>query len=119
MDTVVLEPETLRYWSLIKDANFKVKNTLISLLWKSMSDMLPLVKETESEQATEKQRLNNITEIRQRREKELWAKMPVIKKEDVKVSQWALDIVKDVPPIAENTDYDKVKLDKTINQFKI
>jgi len=75
MDPIVLEPETLRYWSFIKDANFNVKNAL------------------------------------------LWSKMPIIKKEDVKISQWAMDIVKDVPQIAENTDYDKVKLNYIMQKY--
>lgn len=117
MDPIVLEPETLRYWSFIKDANFNVKNALISLLWKSMSEMLTLGKESKSEQISEKQRLNNIAEIRQRKEEELWSKMPIIKKEDVKISQWAMDIVKDVPQIAENTDYDKVKLNYIMQKY--
>ena len=118
MDTIVLEPETLRYWSFIKDASFKVKDALISLLWKSMSEMLTFGKELEPTQTTEKQRLDTIAAIRQHKEKELWAKMSAIKKEDIKVSQWALDIVKNVPSIAEDVDYDKVKLDYIMQKYE-
>jgi lipid II:glycine glycyltransferase (peptidoglycan interpeptide bridge formation enzyme) len=112
MDTIVLEPETLRYWSFIKE-----KDALISLLGKSMSEMLTFEKELEPTQNTGKQHFDAIATIRQHKEKELWAKMPAIKKENIKVSQWALDIVKDVPPIAEDVDYDKIKLDYIMQKY--
>ena len=112
--TMFLEPETLKYWNLIKDASFKVKDTLISLLWKSMFDEQTI---SATKPLTDEQRLKEIAEIRKRREKELWAKMPVIKPEDIKISPWVENIVKDVPKIPEDTDYDKVKLDYLMEKY--
>ncbi|MBR1465328.1 MAG: hypothetical protein IJ607_03090 [Bacteroidaceae bacterium] len=71
---------------------------------------------TELQNKENKNRQANISEIRKQRETELWADIPKLSAEDIAPTQDILDIVKDIEPLPEDVDIDKLKQDYLIQK---
>ena len=54
---------------------------------------------------------------RKEKEKVLWANLPKVSKEDLVPSQEILDIVKDVEPMPEDVDIEKIKYDYLMKKY--
>ena len=66
---------------------------------------------------TRKEKLSEAARIRKEKEKALWADIPRIKKEDLKISPWVEEIVKDVEPMPEDVDIEKIKYDYLMKKY--
>lgn len=63
------------------------------------------------------EKLSEAARIRREREKALWANTPRISKEELMPSQEILDIVKDVEPMPDNVDIEKIKYDYLTKKY--
>jgi len=63
------------------------------------------------------EKLSEAARIRREREKTLWANTPRISKEELMPSQEILDIVKDVEPMPDNVDIEKIKYDHIMKKY--
>lgn len=63
------------------------------------------------------EKLSEAARIRREREKALWANMPRISKEELVPSQEILDIVKDVNPMSDDVDIEKIKYDYLTKKY--
>ena len=66
---------------------------------------------------TREEKLAEAARIRKEKEKALWADIPRIKKEELKISPWVEEIVKDVEPMPENVDIEKIKYDYLMKKY--
>ena len=66
---------------------------------------------------TRDDKLAEAARIRKEKEKALWADMPRIKKEDLKISPWVEEIVKDVEPMSEDVDIEKIKYEYLMKKY--
>ena len=71
---------------------------------------------TELQNTETKNRQATISEIRKQRDTELWADSPKLSAEDIAPTQDILDIVKDIEPLPEDVDIDKLKQDYLIQK---
>ena len=60
---------------------------------------------------TREEKLAEAARIRKEKEKALWANMPKVSQEELVPSQEIFDIVKDVEPMPEDVDIEKMKYD--------
>lgn len=58
---------------------------------------------------TREEMLAEAARIRKQKEKELWATMPKVSKEELVPSQEILDLVKDIEPMPDDVDIEKIK----------
>ena len=100
---LTLEPEIIPYWNSIKDASQNIKLALISLL----SDSMQL---TQPKQKTVTKNLS-AAEIREQRTKEVLAQLRKTKTDSSIDVSWVREIVKNVPKMDADVDYDKIKYD--------
>ena len=63
----------------------------------------------EEQPMTREEMLAEAARIRKQKEKELWATMPKVSKEELVPSQEILDIVKDIEPMPDDVDIEKIK----------
>lgn len=66
---------------------------------------------------TREEKLAEAARIRKEKEKILWANMPKVSKADLVPSQEILDIVKDVEPMPEDVDIEKLKHDYLMKKY--
>ena len=66
---------------------------------------------------THEEKLAEAARIREEKEKILWANTPKVSKEELVPSQEILDIVKDVEPMPEDVDIEKIKYDYLIKKY--
>ena len=66
---------------------------------------------------TREEKLAEAARIRKEKEKALWANLPKVSKEDLVPSQEILDIVKDVEPMPEDVDIEKIKYDYLMKKY--
>ncbi len=66
---------------------------------------------------TREEKLAEAARIRKEKEKTLWANMPKVSKEDLVPSQEIFDIVKDVEPMPEDVDIEKIKYDYLMKKY--
>lgn len=72
---------------------------------------------TEENPMTREEKLAEAARIRKEKEQTLWAKMPRMSKEELEPSQEILDIVKDVEPMPEDVDIEKIKYDYLMKKY--
>ena len=82
-----------------------------------LADHLYESAKTEERQMTREERLAECARIRKEKEKALWANMPKVSKEDLIPSQEIFDIVKDVEPIPDDVDIEKLKYDYLMKKY--
>jgi len=63
----------------------------------------------EEQPMTREEMLAEAARIRKQKEKELWATMPKVSKEELVPSQEILDLVKDIEPMPDDVDIEKIK----------
>lgn len=63
------------------------------------------------------EKLSEAARIRKEKEKTLWANMPRISKEELVPSQKILDIVKDVEPMPDDVDIERIKYDYLTKKY--
>ena len=66
---------------------------------------------------TREEKLTEAARIRKEKEKVLWANLPKVSKEDLVPSQEIFDIVKDVEPMPEYVDIEKIKYDYLMKKY--
>ena len=106
---LTLEPEIIPYWNSIKDASQNIKLALISLL----SDSMQL---TQPKQKTVTKNLS-AAEIREQRTKEVLAQLRKTKTDSSIDVSWVREIVKNVPKMDADVDYDKIKYDYLMEKY--
>lgn len=110
MDTALtIEPEIIPYWNSIKDASQNIKLALISLLSESLRISQPKAKKTKKALTT--------AEIREQKTKEVLAKLRNTKTDKSIDVSWVQEIVKNVPQMDADVDYDKIKYDYLMEKY--
>ncbi len=66
---------------------------------------------------TREEKLAEAARIRKEKEKALWADIPKMSKEEIVPSQEILDIVKDVEPMPDDVDIEKIKYDYLMKKY--
>ncbi|MCR5453798.1 MAG: hypothetical protein K6F33_02270 [Bacteroidales bacterium] len=101
MASISIEKETQNYWALLKDAGDQVKLALISLL----SDSIRIAPSQPQKTA----KTLTAAEIREQKTKEVLTKLRQPKSDQSVDVSWVRDIVKDIPAMESDIDYDKIK----------
>ena len=109
MTGIALEKETQNYWALLKDASDQVKLALISLL----SDSIRMA----HSKPKKAPKTPSATEIRDQKTKEVLAKLRNTKSDQSVDVSWVRGIVKDVPEMDSDVDYDKIKYDYLMEKY--
>ena len=82
-----------------------------------LADHLNESAKEENASSTFTQKCSDAERIRKEREEALWAEMPRVNKEDLKPSQEVLDIVKDVKPMSDDIDIEKIKYEHFMKKY--
>lgn len=98
-------------WSYLQGLTLTASNK------KWLADHLYESAKIEERSMTREEKLAEAARIRKEKEKALWADMPRIKKEDLKISPWVQEIVKDVEPMPEDVDIEKIKYDYLMKKY--
>ena len=98
-------------WSYLQGLTLTASNK------KWLADHLYESAKIEERSMTREEKLAEASRIRKEKEKALWADIPRIKKEDLKISQWVQEIVKDVEPMPEDVDIEKIKYDYLMKKY--
>lgn len=104
MNTAVLEPKAIPYWNYVKDASLDIKCTLVSLLSDAISKAVK-----QKSKSTRPSRVLTPAEARAQKEKEFWETFNREQDDQSVDVSWIHSIVKDVPKVDRNIDYDKAK----------
>ncbi|MBR4677935.1 MAG: hypothetical protein IKO99_08025 [Bacteroidales bacterium] len=110
METAVLEPKAIPYWNLIKDASIDIKFALISLL----NESIRIAVKPKSEK---KKKELSAAEIREQKTKEVLAELKKMKTDKSADVSWVREIVKNVPEMDSDVDYDKIKYDYLMEKY--
>lgn len=110
METAVLEPKAVPYWNLIKDASIDIKFALISLL----NESIRIAVKPKSEK---KKKELSAAEIREQKTKEVLAELKKMKTDKSADVSWVREIVKNVPEMDSDVDYDKIKYDYLMEKY--
>ncbi len=109
MDTAILRPQSISYWNVIKDASEDVKFDLVEMLLSSLRKIRTLKpKMTKS---------LSPAEIRAQKEKEFWASFNDESEDHSVDVSWIHEIVKDMPKIDADVDYDRIKYDYLMEKY--
>jgi hypothetical protein len=103
--------QTKKLWSYLQGLTLTASNKR----W--LADHLYESAKTEERAMTREERLAECARIRKEKEKVLWANMPKVSKEDLIPSQEILDIVKDVEPMPDDVDTEKLKYDYLMKKY--
>ena len=82
-----------------------------------LADHLYESAQLEERPITREGKLAEAARIRKEKEKALWANMPKMSKEELVPSQEILDIVKDVEPMPDDVDIEKIKYDYLMKKY--
>lgn len=107
MNTVSLN----NLWSYLQGLTLTASNKR----W--LADHLYESAKLEERPMTHEEKLAEAARIRKEKEKELWANIPKISKEELVPSQEILDIVKDVEPMPDDVDIEKIKYDYLMKKY--
>ena len=110
MEAAVLEPKAVPYWNLIKDASIDIKFALISLL----NESIRIAVKPKSEK---KKKELSAAEIREQKTKEVLAELKKMKTDKTADVSWVREIVKNVPEMDSDMDYDKIKYDYLMEKY--
>jgi predicted metal-dependent peptidase len=110
MEAAVLEPKAVPYWNLIKDASIDIKFALISLL----NESIRIAVKPKSEK---KKKELSAAEIREQKTKEVLAELKKMKTDKTADVSWVREIVKNVPEMDSDVDYDKIKYDYLMEKY--
>ena len=110
METAVLEPKAVPYWNLIKEASIDIKFALISLL----NESIRIAVKPKSEK---KKKELSAAEIREQKTKEVLAEFKKMKTDKTADVSWVREIVKNVPEMDSDMDYDKIKYDYLMEKY--
>ena len=66
---------------------------------------------------TREEKLAEAARIRKEKEKALWADMPKMSKEELEPSREILDIVKEVEPMPDDVDIEKIKYEYLMKKY--
>ena len=66
---------------------------------------------------TREEKLAEAARIRKEKEKALWADMPKMSKEELEPSREILDIVKEVEPMPDDVDIERIKYDYLMKKY--
>ena len=102
MDTAILRPQSISYWNVIKDASEDVKFDLVEMLLSSLRKMTKSL---------------SPAEIRAQKEKEFWASFNDESEDHSVDVSWIHEIVKDMPKIDADVDYDRIKYDYLMEKY--
>ena len=83
-----------------------------------LADHLYEFAQTEEMPLTREEAIVQATQIRKEKEMALRTNLKKVKKEELKISQWVDDIVKDIEPMPENVDVEKLKLDYLMEKYR-
>ena len=83
-----------------------------------LADHLYESAQTEEMPLTREKAIVQATQIRKEKEMALRTNLKKVKKEELKISQWVDDIVKDIEPMPENVDVEKLKLDYLMEKYR-
>jgi predicted metal-dependent peptidase len=110
MEAAVLEPKAVPYWNLIKDASIDIKFALISLLNESIRIAV-------KQKSEKKKKELSAAEIREQKTKEVLAELKKMKTDKTADVSWVREIVKNVPEMDSDVDYDKIKYDYLMEKY--
>ncbi|MBO4372213.1 MAG: hypothetical protein J5826_04705 [Bacteroidales bacterium] len=110
MEASVQLPEAAPYWELIKNASNNIKLALISMLSESIRIGTKTPPQKTALQLSP-------AEIREQKAKELWKKEKKINKSELVISPEILSVIKEVPEMDKNVDYDKIKYDYLMEKY--
>ena len=112
MRSTVLESKAIPYWNYVKDASLDIKFALISLLNDSIRKAV-----RPKSKATKPSKRPASVEIRAQKEKEFLASFSSEKEDDAVDVSWVHEIVKDVPKMDEDVDYDEIWHEHLIEKY--
>ena len=110
MEAAVLEPKAVPYWNLIKDASIDIKFALISLL----NESIRIAVKPKSEK---KKKELSAAEIREQKTNEVLAELKKMKTDKTADVSWVREIVKNVPEMDSDVDFDKIKYDYLMEKY--
>ncbi len=82
-----------------------------------LADHLYESAKAEEKPQTHEEKLADAARIRKEKEKALWADVPRMNKEDLKISPWVEEIVKDVEPMPDDVDIEQMKYEYLMKKY--
>jgi len=98
-------------WTYIQGLTLTASNK------KWLADHLYEAAKAEEKKPTYEEALAEAARIRKEKEKALWADMPRVKKEDLKIAPWIEELLKDIEPMPADVDIEKIKYDHIMKKY--